>query len=102
MADFKPGDIVLKVYSKANKLKNRVYLVIGVSEAASGYPRYTVVTPSGKQTTVRRIYIRSFETAIYNMETEIQTLEGQITQRRSTIYKLHKEKEIARSFFPKI
>lgn len=98
---FKPGDIVLKRYTNAKLLKNKVVLVLH-EDLNESYDKYRVITPSRNQSTLSQYRLVSFEDQERNLTVELASLQRRVESQIQKLHNIRKEKAQASKLFPQI
>lgn len=96
---FKPGELVVKIYSKASLLKNRVFKVLYRDSIS---PNVRVVNAYGKQKNISYYHLRSLTAEESALVSQVTQAEEEVVRRRNLLYMFQREVKEISSYFPKI
>ena len=96
---FTKGDLIIKRYSKAKKLKSKIFKVLAVN---TSYKRYQVVNAFGKQKEISQWNYVTLDEDIVEKERAVSTARRNLNNAIEVHQTAQKEAQIAHKYFPTV
>ena len=100
---FKPGDIVIRKWSKASTLRGKVFKVIGEVPRPNDYYRHLVkirvASPTGSVKEIYETRLRTLDEELRVAEADLSTAEDVLIAKRSKYNQLVRDMNQAKTYF---